>query len=394
MDKNQEFYKNKKEYKDACVPVRERILNYLIKDNFLSEFSTEEEKLQVLENLGITQKLDILQRLVDNKVDLSLLSRYVTKTELIRRLNDLKPKNEKSKGYYSSYEELIANNPANSFGDWAIVNVEGTWYIYKFGDGGWTQSETYDISVDLSEYAKLADLELYQTLLVSGTNIKTINGQSILGEGNIEIQGSGGGGDVDLSAYVTKQELYNIQNPLKVTVSVSPSLVEYTGEVNTINITVIARKGNTAVNPDSIQLSYKGMTTSILGFHTAQISDKGTTTFTAVCKYGDEEVTASNSVNFVMPTYIGFSPAEIAETLDTTQLLKRVKSGIQMTESLQNVSAGNYLWIVSPYTVNSVATDPGFTYKVRMLAIQNSNGLYYYRSSSAIDVSHLTYYIK
>lgn len=394
MDKNQEFYKNKKEYQDACVPVRERMLNYLIKENFLSEFSTEEEKLQVLENLGITQKLQILQNLVDNKIDISQLGSYVTETELLRRLNDLKPKNEKSKGYYSSYEDLISNNPVNSFGDWAIVNVEGTWFIYKFGEHGWEQSETYDISIDLSEYAKLSDLALLQTLLVSGVNIKTINGQSILGEGNIEIQGSNGSAEIDLSGYVTKQELYNIQNPLKVTVQVSPSLIEYDGEAHSVNVTVIARKGGTLVEPSSIQLSYKGITTNILGLHIAQVQDKGVTTFTATCTYGEEEETASNSVNLVLPTYIGFDSAETAQDLDMSKLLKRVKSNIQMTESLQNTVAGNYLWIISPYPVNNVATDPGFTYKVRMLAIENNTGLYYYRSSSAIDISHLTYYIK
>jgi len=37
-----------------------------------------------------------------------------------------------------------------------------------------------------------ADLSAYQELLVSGTNIKTINNTSILGEGNIDIQGGGG----------------------------------------------------------------------------------------------------------------------------------------------------------------------------------------------------------
>ena len=41
-----------------------------------------------------------------------------------------------------------------------------------------------------------------QDLLVSGTNIKTINNQSILGEGNLEITG----GDVDLTNYYTKTE--------------------------------------------------------------------------------------------------------------------------------------------------------------------------------------------
>jgi hypothetical protein len=85
------------------------------------------------------------------------------------------------------------------------------------------------MSIDLSEYAKLADIALLQPLLTSGVNIKTINGETILGEGNIEIKGSGGE-EIDLSDYVTKEYLYNIQNPLKATMHVSPTLKEYTGE--------------------------------------------------------------------------------------------------------------------------------------------------------------------
>ena len=42
-----------------------------------------------------------------------------------------------------------------------------------------------------------------QDILVSGTNIKTINNQSILGEGNITIEG----GDIDLSNYYNKTEV-------------------------------------------------------------------------------------------------------------------------------------------------------------------------------------------
>jgi hypothetical protein len=48
MDKNQEFYQNKNKYGNICIPMREGILNYLIKEKFLSEFKTEEEKLKVL----------------------------------------------------------------------------------------------------------------------------------------------------------------------------------------------------------------------------------------------------------------------------------------------------------------------------------------------------------
>ena len=48
-------------------------------------------------------------------------------------------------------------------------------------------------------------LSTKQPQLVSGTNIKTINGESILGSGNIEIKG-GSGSDVDLSDYYTKSQ--------------------------------------------------------------------------------------------------------------------------------------------------------------------------------------------
>lgn len=394
MDKNQEFYQNKNNYGEICAPVREKMLNYLIKEKFLSEFTTEEEKLKVLENLGISEKLELIQQLVNNKLDISLLGRYVTEETLNRRLQDLKPKNEKSKGYYSSYDELIENNPANSIGDWAIVNVEGTKYVFKFTNEGWVQGEIFDTDIDLSEYAKLSDIELLQTLLISGVNIKTINGQSLLGEGNLVIESGGGGEPVDLSNYVTKEYLYNIQNPLKASLYVSPTLVEYTGEPKNFTITCVAKKGNTTVNPNSVTINYRGITDTINGAYIAQVSEKGNTTFNVTCTYGEETVNCSATITLTLPTYLGFSTVEEAAYLDLNVLSKKVVSNIQMTESLQNTVKGNYLWIVSPYRVTNVATDPGFTYKVKMLALNNINGLYYYRSSSALDVSHLTYYIK
>lgn len=60
--------------------------------------------------------------------------------------------------------------------------------------------------IDLSNYYNKTEvdtkLDTKQNNLVSGTNIKTINGESVLGEGNIEITG----GDVDLTNYYTKTE--------------------------------------------------------------------------------------------------------------------------------------------------------------------------------------------
>lgn len=66
----------------------------------------------------------------------------------------------------------------------------------------WTSAQTQSaITASVSGKASQSDLETVsgqvankQDTLVSGTNIKTINNESLLGSGNIDIQGGGGGG--------------------------------------------------------------------------------------------------------------------------------------------------------------------------------------------------------
>ena len=66
-------------------------------------------------------------------------------------------------------------------------------------------------NVDLSGYATKEELNAKQDTLVSGTNIKTINGTSLLGSGDITIEG--GSGNVDLSDYYTKSQTNALVNP-------------------------------------------------------------------------------------------------------------------------------------------------------------------------------------
>lgn len=56
----------------------------------------------------------------------------------------------------------------------------------------------------LNNKADKSELSTKQDTLISGVNIKTINGNSLLGSGNIEIQASTG--ETDLSDYYTKEE--------------------------------------------------------------------------------------------------------------------------------------------------------------------------------------------
>lgn len=60
--------------------------------------------------------------------------------------------------------------------------------------------------IDLSGYATKEDLAHKQDILMNGINIKTINGQNVLGRGNIEIEvGEGGEGSAE-EVYIGSEE--------------------------------------------------------------------------------------------------------------------------------------------------------------------------------------------
>lgn len=94
--------------------------------------------------------------------------------------------------------------------------------------------------IDLSEYLLKTEAEtLYATIdvvnnkqdkLISGTNIKTINNQSILGSGNIAIEGGGSGGGS--SAYPE-----NYLRTSNTTKSISPNVFYVWDEVPSLTLT-------------------------------------------------------------------------------------------------------------------------------------------------------------
>lgn len=111
---------------------------------------------------------------------------------------------DKCKGYFDNYYSLSLNVPTPSIGDWAVVkNTEdGKWYIYKcIVEGYWkSTTEEYTSAINLGEYAKRNDL-------------KTINGESILGEGDIEINNevadSGHDGLMSSESYISLLTIKN-----------------------------------------------------------------------------------------------------------------------------------------------------------------------------------------
>ena len=111
---------------------------------------------------------------------------------------------DKCKGYFDNYYSLSLNVPTPSIGDWAVVkNIDdGKWYIYKcVVEGYWKgTTEEYTSTINLGDYAKRSDL-------------KTINGESILGEGDIEINNkvadSGRDGLMSSESYISLLTIKN-----------------------------------------------------------------------------------------------------------------------------------------------------------------------------------------
>ena len=102
----------------------------------------------------------------------------------------------------SGYSAVSGTNDGTN---WTSITIDGTTKnIPAGGSGGgaaWGQ-----ITGTLSNQTDLASaLNSKQDTLISGTNIKTINNQSLLGSGNIDIQGGGG------EAKVFKEVKHNIE---------------------------------------------------------------------------------------------------------------------------------------------------------------------------------------
>ena len=112
-----------------------------------------------------------------NNIDDITTEKYATVTKLNGKYCDVK---EEETGLEHTNVPIL--NGANlSVGDKAII--------------GFLNNSIYDV-VCYGALDKTVHDDSKQDLLVSGTNIKTINHQSLLGSGNITIEGGGGGGSI------------------------------------------------------------------------------------------------------------------------------------------------------------------------------------------------------
>lgn len=124
-----------------------------------------------------------------------------------------------AKGFFKSVEDL----PAGVEGDWAIVNVDGKWYIYTYSNG-WQQGEEYEFSnnvpIDMDEiYVRKDNIRdfirnIYDDIFVKKVEVYTPD-QYDSDEGSDSPGSSSGSGSGTTSSITVDQEINkNSFNPV------------------------------------------------------------------------------------------------------------------------------------------------------------------------------------
>lgn len=337
---------------------------------------------------------------------------------------------------YSAFHNALRNNQINNN---AIVFIEDVKQIWTHGNffGGQSSSGSgsgsgldepglrmfliengYVTEDDINGFLKSDDLEeiLAQKGYVIQDDIQNFVTESQLTGFVTNNQLTNLATKLDLTNYLSKAEYDDIINPMTTSIHTNQSLIEYDGQAHEITITCTAQKKGETIYPnwaititlpnkEVVQLGNSNTDTfgndfifpielSSASGGAVQISDPGTYTIVAVATYRGKSVSASKNITVVRPTYYGFDEHTAAADVQLQSFTKRLLTSAQMSQSINNNTAGRYLWIVTPFTINKIATDSGFTYTVENSLIATIDGLNYYRSSASVDISELTYYIK
>ena len=215
---------------------------YLKEHQSLSAYSTTEQ-VQTLIN---TAKQEVENEIPD-------VSNFVTSAQVETQITD--------KGYITGYTEsdpVFMASPASGISAQDITNwnakLDSSALTPYYTSAQTDNAISNAVSVkadssrvdEIEEVTASALVELHNTkqdILVSGTNIKTINNESILGSGNIVIQGGSGGG-----SYTAGANIDITNNVISVTgITIPTSNTAFTNDAGYVNSgeveTQIASKG-------------------------------------------------------------------------------------------------------------------------------------------------------
>lgn len=196
---NLQFYKNN----NKCVSLPQNPeCDYLRISNYLSEYQTEQEKLQVLENLGIIEKLEQLQASINNKLDLFATLKFLD-DNYVKKIDLYYPEEDNDDGFEEIPTEIIGGGGSA----WTVDDFLSLTSINPVQNRIITAAlnKKADISM-LDNYVSIENLSSYlsgyQQLLTAGFGIR--------------IQGNVISTTLDLNPFIFVDELPTTGDPNKI----------------------------------------------------------------------------------------------------------------------------------------------------------------------------------
>ena len=191
-------------------------------------------------------------------------------------------------------------------------------------------------------------------------------------------------------------KLIESQNPIKITLTVSPTISEL-GNSTECTLTWNITRGSAPIIPSSLSLKVgSGVAEQITPAASGSIKKtiNATTKFTIYAKCAGKDYNASVTSTKTRNTYYGFAGDSAPDVSSLTNAGLITSIGAISGRHIENTVVGNHLWIVTPHTITMVATDAAFGFPIAMEHVQTANGLKYYKGSDAVGLSNLVYYIK
>ncbi len=294
----------------------------------------------------------------------------------------------------------VASNSADLAKQWAIGNPsEPSGNSAKY----WAEqaASTYNnkANIDLSNLSASGEVKFdaKQDTLVSGTNIKTINGNSLLGSGNIEIQGGGGaytagdGIDITSNTISIKSSIINGAELGTTALQVGDNISDLTNDSGYIQ--------NVATGTGSLTI----LGTAAIGNNSVNIGKGSKALATGVLALGYDAIASANyaiqlgrGTNSTAYTFsVGFATVNYQLLDGSTGLIPdaRLSSNILRSADLSGYATENWVnnqGYLTGITSSDVTSALGYT----PYNATNPNG---YITSSALsgyaldaDVVHLT----
>ena len=94
--------------------------------------------------------------------------------------------NQHNLGWYATQSALETAHPTAEDGDWAIVGATDTVWVWDSDTNAWKDTDQKGQVTSVN--GQTGDVTVQETL-VNQSNIKSVNGNSLLGSGNLDIDG-------------------------------------------------------------------------------------------------------------------------------------------------------------------------------------------------------------